>query len=235
MLIFSILEVRMEENLYYPVVDRGYIRVRTVNGKILPHYLLKNRYSEKFSGYRLIEKDLINIKEALEELIKIKYDANKIIAQSLSFMVIITYGKCFANAEGRKVKLEKESALKDLTAEELKIHNELIQLRNQYVAHGGISKFETNPVAITRMSLEDGSFGYMAHDSCVYMSAINLNAALITVFLAKIIAYVDTKIDKSFTDLMNFVTKEMLEQEFDNNSFIPDYRKLITLKNIESD
>src|SRR5258708_3266418 len=129
----------MEDALYYPTLDKGYIRVRLINGNIAPHYIIENPFSRMYSGYRLIHKDLLIVKDALSYLMVNNYEENVIVSQSLSFMIIITYGKCFAKAEGRKIKLERESALKNLTIDEINIHSELILLRNQYVAHGGIS------------------------------------------------------------------------------------------------
>jgi len=225
-------DLKMEETLYCPTLDKGYIRVRLIDNNIGPHYIIDNRHSRRFSGYRLIHKDLLIVKDALLNLIANNYEKNVIVSQSLSFMIIITYGKCFASAEGRKVKLDKASALKNLTIEEINLHNELILLRNQYVAHGGISKFETNPVVVTRTTLMDGEYGYMVHDSCVYMSALRQNLVLIDNLLTKVIEFVDEKIDSSFTNLMKFVVTEMPENEFESNSFIPDYKKLIKLKDI---
>jgi len=222
----------MEQTLYYPILDKGFIRVRLIDQNIVPHYIIENQFSRMFSGYRLIHKDLLIVKDALSYLMANNYEENVIVSQSLSFMIIITYGKCFAKAEGRKIKLEKESALKNLTLEEINIHDELILLRNQYVAHGGISKFETNPVVVTRTILTDGEYGYLVHDSCVYMSVLSQNLVMINNFLIKIIAFVDQKIDSSFTNLMKFVVTKMPEKEFESNSFIPDYKKLIKLKDI---
>ena len=51
---------------------------------------------------------------------------------------ITTYGKCFNRAEGRGVKLER----KNLEPEYFEVHDEAMELRNNYTAHSGMKQIE---------------------------------------------------------------------------------------------
>ena len=55
---------------------------------------------------------------------------------------IVTYGKCYAKTDGRGVKLEATN-LPDALRHE---HVEIVKLRNNVIAHGGISRFEAGHV-----------------------------------------------------------------------------------------
>jgi len=65
-----------------------------------------------------------------------KFDRLKaLMVASFSF-----YGKLFTKADGRKIKLEKSIFNDSKTL--LKMHNELMELRHNYVAHSGEEKIE---------------------------------------------------------------------------------------------
>lgn len=55
---------------------------------------------------------------------------------------IITYGKCFAEARGRGAKFPEQKLDTFLTSEQITLHKEVIDTRNQFIAHGGISSHE---------------------------------------------------------------------------------------------
>lgn len=55
---------------------------------------------------------------------------------------IATYGKCYAQADGRRVKLEASNLPEALRS----AHKEYVELRNEVIAHGGSSPFERGHV-----------------------------------------------------------------------------------------
>ncbi|MTI39998.1 hypothetical protein [Fulvivirga lutimaris] len=63
---------------------------------------------------------------------------DRLTRQSLYFSLIFTYAKCFAdNSRGKTTgKLEKRDHLKGAGDDTLNIHDELIEIRHNYLAHG---------------------------------------------------------------------------------------------------
>lgn len=122
--------------------------------KTAPHVTVETPIARKLAGYTLIERDLRTVKTWLEmadSLNKREIDEsttgtqlltgdedNDLIVKALFVAAFVFYGKCFAQAKGRKVKLEKEQ----LPIELQTTHDEIIQLRNNYAAHSGEIPFE---------------------------------------------------------------------------------------------
>ena len=63
---------------------------------------------------------------------------NDIILQAIMKAIVVTYGKCFSEAKARKIKLEQACISKD----HHNVHLYMMTMRNQYVAHGGLSQHE---------------------------------------------------------------------------------------------
>lgn len=128
----------------------------TKNGKLVYEYHYQNKSSKRaivfeidtkiakqYSGYSLIEKDLRDILLMIEEYKKISIDeklsSNGILQKALIKAIIITYGKCFAETNGR-IKLEKS---KIFTREkDVEEHEKIMNVRHEYIAHAGSSGFE---------------------------------------------------------------------------------------------
>jgi hypothetical protein len=116
------------------------------------HYLSKSskpgvtieidtRLSRHYCAYILIEKDLQDILgffDILLELINSNQEKNDLLIKGLSRAFVVTYGKCFTKADGRQIKLGAEIIPKEHKI----IHDELMNMRHNYVAHAGVSKHE---------------------------------------------------------------------------------------------
>ncbi|MVN22699.1 hypothetical protein [Mucilaginibacter arboris] len=220
------------EYLYYNLPGTGYVRVYTQNKIVVPHKLIEKKFAKNFSGYRLISKDINLIFEALSEL-KSANDTKSIINQSLTFFIIITYGKCFAEADERDVKLE-TSSLKFCTDSEKGLHKELLNIRNNYIAHAGKSLMEKNLVLMTKIKTDDG-FGFTVFDSGIFMSnfKIDKRIELIESLAAHVKQYVEEKIDTSYTKLHTYIAENLNWEDFDKECFIPNDKELIKIEDIE--
>jgi hypothetical protein len=131
---------------------------------MLKHLTLDSEIGRKLAAYHLIEKDLNFAYASIECLIKLidtttpqnligldnQENYEFIISKSLFQSAVITYGKCFANSSGGKettnkkprgVKLE-TTLVKDFPKEQLKAHEVLLKIRNEYIAHGGSTNLE---------------------------------------------------------------------------------------------
>lgn len=98
--------------------------------------------SKKFCGYTLIEKDVRDILIFLEEFHKISnlpdYSNKKIVLKGWIRSIIITYGKCFVQADERRTKLDETY----FSVKYKDHHDFLMNMRHEYVAHGGKSIHE---------------------------------------------------------------------------------------------
>jgi len=115
---------------------------------------ISSRLARNLAGYALIERDLRMVQQWLQkvhELSKAQLDEEKAgwhltekndldhnLALGLFVAAVTFYGKCFAQCEGRKIKLER-----DIIPSELRdAHDNMIRFRNNLAAHSGAEKFE---------------------------------------------------------------------------------------------
>jgi len=95
--------------------------------------------SRQLCAYKLIEKDIRETLSFHNELLKIIDEPNsQILVKALVKSVVITYGKCFVQADGRKIKLSKDI----IPTQYKNVHEDLINMRHEYIAHAGSSKLE---------------------------------------------------------------------------------------------
>ncbi|CZH22602.1 Uncharacterised protein [Legionella pneumophila] len=108
-----------------------------------PEIIFDTKISRQLAGYTLIEKDIRDTRELLKEhnilFARCDNPGESLLLKGLMKAIVITYGKCFTAAKGRKIKLEL-SHIK--SPQGIELHNGLIDMRNQYVAHGGVSSHE---------------------------------------------------------------------------------------------
>lgn len=110
-----------------------------LDGNILQFEELTCELAKSYGAYLLIKANLNHALEMIELIIEIKDSKIKnqgIIEHSLHLASIITYGKCFVRANGRKVKLEESLVFKDNELYQA-IHTQVVNLRHHYVAHAG--------------------------------------------------------------------------------------------------
>ena len=118
---------------------------------------------KKMIGYNLILEDLRDTKTWLEQAYhlvpkdifpqtSVDYyrlghlgdEANHKIIKSLFFSSIVFYGKCFTQAKGRGVKLEKKIIPKEYEDK----HDEIMEYRHCIAAHSGEGKWDSGHVAL---------------------------------------------------------------------------------------
>ena len=110
---------------------------------VLPSFIGK-----KLVSWTLIQCDILFAIDCAKQLITFKSaeqnDRSQIIETSLWYSLIITYGKCFTENESGYSKLEKKDCFDETNVDNelLEIHNDLIELRNCFIAHRGNSENE---------------------------------------------------------------------------------------------
>jgi hypothetical protein len=182
---------------YYFVENEGYVRViADGQNKIMPLALLKTKLAKRFSAFGLIKKDIGLVKDTLRLLEK--GVENKTIKQSLSFFAVVTYAKCYAQAEGRGMSIDIE-AVKDLPQEVKNEHHRLIQQRNQYVAHGGGEGWEQNAIAVS-LNVNEKVYDRI-FPNIVFLNDIDSQIANFWLLITFVDEYITDQLKKTFIKL----------------------------------
>jgi hypothetical protein len=203
--------IKLDENIFLKILNPH-----------KKHIIINSDYAKRYMGYLLILEDLKSILLALDELKK-EWSKN-IIRESLSFYIVITYGKVFAKADVRKVKLDRKH-LEKIRKDLIILHDILIDLRNKHVAHAGSEIFSLNNLVA---QVEDTSI-------CTYLSGINLssfnfNIKFIEELVKEVLSICETKSEKAYEILTkNFLTNEDIESK----SFLPSDFELYSFQQIK--
>jgi len=94
---------------------------------------------KRYKGLTSITLDLAFIKDSIGLLNEIKNNEQKTIERSIFISSIITYGRCFTKTRGRGTTLESKDYIKPQYKD---LHEHLMELRHEYIAHAGISEGE---------------------------------------------------------------------------------------------
>jgi len=97
-------------------------------------YVIPEHLAKPLLNYQSIRHDLIFIKEAAKKLMSSNLDQTTMA--SLWHTIIALYGKCFVSAE-QSAKLETSNCFSGQYHSFMKTHDELMNLRHNFVAHRG--------------------------------------------------------------------------------------------------
>lgn len=140
-------------------------RIYYYKGKHCPTHLIKGPLSKQYIGYQLIMGDLEDAGRWLSQAYDLfpkkksdllkpnedryKYDRigdekNHSIVKSLFFSSLIFYGKCFTQAKGRGVKLEKSIVPTEYHVK----HDCIMEYRHTLAAHSGEGQWDTGKLRL---------------------------------------------------------------------------------------
>ena len=133
------------ENLKKEALNLVIQRIRKEEGDAKLYFPLA-QYTKTAKTYMAMNTDMEFMLEAIEELITYKsQEENKkeYIEKALWVFLIITYGKCFTDAtKSKQTKLEARECFKGEGEKFLVLHNEIMRMRHEFVAHRGDNEFE---------------------------------------------------------------------------------------------
>jgi hypothetical protein len=118
--------------------DEPIIRFKDKSGVEHPFFVADSHLAKRLSGLTQIMHDLNHARELMA---MVKNIENSEIAYSLWMSAIITYGKCFATAKGRKIKIE-ENHVRQYDESAIEFHRSILKMRNGYFAHAGVNEYE---------------------------------------------------------------------------------------------
>lgn len=129
----------MNSFLYYDEEEKAHVGVWHDNGAICPYYCLKGKIFKHAAAYISIKADIHQCIHSLKCLMAFKDDPYfpQVAKSSLLFASVIKYARCFTEAEGRGTSLNSAHVFKDSRQIYLSFHKNIMELRNQYLAHAG--------------------------------------------------------------------------------------------------
>ena len=115
------------------------------DGKQLPFLIADSRVAKRCLALARIENELMQA-----VLLAKMIDPSQQGHVNLAFWhaAVMSYARCFSNAWGRGTTLEKEH-VGQAGSEFLTTHDDIMELRNQYVAHAGNHSQEIDRIAVT--------------------------------------------------------------------------------------
>jgi len=120
------------------------IQYNDSEGNVCPYILATSKRAKRLSGLTQINFDVNYAKERMESAI----EQTDIELEYVLWLTAITfYGRCFASAKGRRVKLEQKH-IEMFNPNAVNYHRSLVELRNEYIAHAGVSAYEDAGVMI---------------------------------------------------------------------------------------
>ncbi len=140
-------------------VDQESMESQTVflyEGVACPTVAINSPIAKALAGYALIAKDLKFVLKTIalsidlqggdddsdaKYVVRSEDDKEADLLKALYLSMVITYGKCFASAFGRRVRLNARKLFKS-KRELHDVHKDLMDQRNQFVAHSGKSPLE---------------------------------------------------------------------------------------------
>lgn len=124
--------------------EKAKFTVRDKDGNKCPLLFADTQLARRLSGLTQIMDDLKHAKELAGLISSVEIGE---LQYSLWMSAVVTYGKCFANASGRKIKLE-ELHVSEACVDALSFHRDLLSLRNEFFAHAGDNDYEISNVGI---------------------------------------------------------------------------------------
>lgn len=121
--------------------DRGTYKLEfdaLLDGVPCPYVVVDGPLVKRVAGLSLIRQDIMAVREIFSRMEP--NPADSVVSRTLLFGALALYGKCFTQANGRGVKLEAKAIFD--SADDRASHDRLMQLRHEYVAHGGDAQEE---------------------------------------------------------------------------------------------
>lgn len=125
--------------LYIPVLT-------THEGKICPYVVANGKFARLVTAYYSIQNDLLETQSMINYL-KDNPVIPGVVKASMFKAFIIQYAKCFTKPWGRVAKLEADSVF-DSQQDLMEIHKEVMEMRNNYIAHAGTGKHDFNAMVL---------------------------------------------------------------------------------------
>lgn len=170
-----------------------------------PLYQITDKFAKPAISLYLIQNDLTLIANCLTKA-ESYVDKDELLVSSLWKNAVVTYGKIFAKSDDGFTSLEKSDCISD---KYLKVHNELISLRNSFIAHRGDNEVE-NSMLLTYEKRENGlvNFEYTIPTAIQIGHLIN-DIDVIKDLISELKTIVENKLNKKLKGIDTLLWKEL--------------------------
>ena len=173
--------------LHVPVIS-------TLEGKICPYAIADGKFTKLVTAYFSIQSDLLET-QAMINYLKGHPVIPGVVKVSMFKAFIIQYAKCFTKAWGRAAKLEAKSVF-DSQEDLLQIHDEVMEMRNSYIAHAGKGKYDYGAMIMyLNPDSERPAIGRIIHADLKFMDH-SLKLSGYDRICQQALEYVDLKMEK---------------------------------------
>lgn len=188
--------------------------------------------ADQLARWQMIVKELEFAEVQLSELLKRsvgieaisvdRRDADSVICKALFDSAVISYAKCFNSGEGRRVKLESRDVFSCEMGKKFAMHHaEIKQIRDTYIAHAGVTKFENAAC----FAVVDPSPRKGLSEKCAVMSAhFRLPRRCHMEQTLCLITFVKSKVETQLQSRINTFTQKVIKNptEYELEGFYGD-------------
>jgi len=180
--------------------------VKDSYGNKCPFIFADTPLAKRLSGLTQIMDDLLHAKELVNLISTVE---NTEVQYSLWMSAVVTYGKCFATAKGRKIKLE-EKHVKNSCPDAFDFHKDLLNLRNEFFAHAGNNDYERANIAV--ILCPD-----INNKAVIAVNHLNIKKLSVTNKFIKPFSYLCSELYKIVEELGKPVHKKILKEYQNKN------------------
>jgi hypothetical protein len=119
---------------------------RNYANKVCPHLVINGRHTKTVTAYHSLRWDLY---EAQEMILYLQQNPKlpTIVLASMFKAFIVQYTRCYTESKGRKISLNSPAVFKD-QKDLLNVHNQVMDIRNKYIAHADESPYDFGAMVI---------------------------------------------------------------------------------------
>ena len=124
------------------------------DGKPCKNVEVNGHLAKRRAALQLILSDIC---ECIDIFELITFDSQRKYSKFLYKAFVVTYGKCFASGQNRGISLKAKLVFRD-NEKLLQKHNQVIKVRNKYVAHADSETYEVSEVYLASSSMKHEIF-----------------------------------------------------------------------------
>ncbi len=206
-----------------------YVGVFITRDGYCPYTILDNPKAKNLAGLYAIRQDLIESREAIQYLIDHPLSEH-IIRKNLLFSAIMQYAKSYTASKNRWAQLDSKQVFKGREPLFEEFHNQIMTLRDQYLAHAGESHYETRlMVAYLNPDLTNKKIEEVLYNSLRLMnddSNLNLYSVMIDIVINQVESRIVTGRKNQALELESFGVEYLYNQAIVPNEntlhFVPN-------------
>ncbi|MCZ6485208.1 MAG: hypothetical protein O6826_05885 [Acidobacteria bacterium] len=199
----------------------AWLAISAASQKLCPYIALNSPMYNRLSALHLIRKDLEFAIAALEKLKELGNEGiYDVVKQSLWYSAVVSYAKCFTQAEGRRVRLHAKQVFKDVDKSLIESHEEIMHQRHEYISHAGDTTFEQADTMLALSPDLDKKeiFGFY-HSMSLILGIRQPTIDFYICLVKHVHTYIERALDKAFPAALNEVGKTSVGEWYEKATY----------------